>query len=91
MSLNAESYLHAAYPLRTPATLPRLFVLHWDNHKVLSKRRDKDDWHQAWGTLYPTGTVTLDNGMFYRNRDEMEAHYRAMGDMRVEWLDEKEA
>jgi len=73
--------------MRSP--VPRLFVLHWDNHKVLSKRRDKDDWHEAYGTLYPTGTVTLDNGMFYRTMGELRAAYEAMGSYRVEFLDEE--
>lgn len=92
MTINVQSYLNAAYPppLRKPGQLPRLFTLHWDNHKVASKRRDKDDWHEAFGTCYPTGTVTLDNGMFYRSMGEMEEKYRDMGDFRIAFLDEQE-
>jgi len=87
MSIQASAYLRATYPLGSP---PRVFVLHWDNHKILSKRRDKDDWHECYGTRYPSGAVTLENGMFYKTMSEMEAAYRAMGDCRIEWLDEQE-
>lgn len=88
MTLDAKSYLKAAFPppLRRPGALPRIFTLHWDNHKVNSKRRDKDDWHEAYGTCYPTGTVTLDNGMFYKTMGELRAHYEEMGDCRVSFL-----
>lgn len=88
----AQAYKRAAYPLARCLSqgTPRCFVLHWDNHKQLSRRRDKDDWHEAFGTRYPSGTVTLENGMFWRNMSEMETAYRAMGDFRVSWCDEQE-
>lgn len=90
--LNTKAYLNAVYspPLRKPGALPRLFVLHWDNHKVHSKRRDKDDWHECYDTRYPDGGVTLQYGMFYRSMGEMEAAYEAMGSYRIEWCDEQE-
>jgi hypothetical protein len=92
MTLDAKSYLKAAFPppLRMPGAVPRIFLLRFDNHKVLSKRRDKDDWHETWGTLYPEGGVTLQYGMFYRTRSEMEAAYEAMGSFKVVFLDEPE-
>lgn len=90
MTINREAYLKAAFPPPLRQPVPRNFTLYWDNHKILSKYRDKDDWNEAWGTQYPIGTVTLENGMFFRNMDEMKAHYRAMGDIRITWLDEQE-
>ena len=92
MTLNRESYLSAAFPppLRMPGALPRIFSLHYDNHKVLSKRRDKDDWHEIWGTLYPTGGVGLQYGMFYHDMGELRAAYETMGSYRIEFEDEKE-
>lgn len=93
MTINTQSYLRAAYPLArsTGQQTPRLFTLHWDNHKQRGRRRDKDDWFECWGTLYPSGTITLENGMFYQTRSQMEAAYRAMGDYRLTFADEQEA
>lgn len=62
MSTQPSAYLRAAYPLArsTGQQLPRLFTLHWDNHKQRGRRRDKDDWFECWGTLYPDGGVIRD-------------------------------
>lgn len=88
MTIDAKSYLKAAFPppLRRPGQLPRIFSLHYDNHKVNSRRRDKDDWHHCFGTLYPEGGVTLEFGMFYRNMGELRAAYEKMGDCRIAFL-----
>lgn len=93
MTINVESYLKAAYPpplRKSVAMVPRVFILSWDNHKLTHKRRDNDDWHEAWGTLYPSGKITLENGMFYESRSQMEAAYRQAGSYRVKFLDEQE-
>lgn len=92
MAINAKSYLNAAYPFArsTGQQVPRIFKLHWDNHKIHYRKRDTDDWHECWGTLYPDGGVTLQHGMFYRSQGEMEAAYEAMGSFRIAFLDEQE-
>lgn len=92
MSLNAKAYLKAAYPLArsTGQQMPRIFTLLWDNHKIHYRKRDTDDWHEAWGTLYPSGKITLENGMFYEKQSQMEEAYEAMGSYRIVFEDEKE-
>lgn len=92
MSLDTQSYLRAAYPLArsTGQQMPRIFTLFWDNHKIHYRKRDTDDWHEAWGTLYPSGKITLENGMFYEKQSQMEAAYEAMGSYRIVFEDEKE-
>ena len=90
MSLNVQSYLQGAYPppLRKPEQ-PRMFLLHWNNSKLKSRRRD-ETWHEAYGTRYPNGRVTLDFGPPYENMSEMETMMQQAGQYRIEWLDEKQ-
>jgi hypothetical protein len=91
--IQPQSYLKAAYPpplRKSVAMVPRLFILSWDNHKLTHKRRD-NNWQEAWGTLYPSGKITLENGMFYDSRSQMEAAYRQAGSHRIAFLDEAEA
>lgn len=89
MSLNVQSYTQATYPppLRKPEQ-PRTFLLRWNNSKLKTRRRD-ESWHEAYGTRYPNGRVTLDFGPPYETMSEMVAALQAAGEYRIEWCDEQ--
>lgn len=74
----------APFPFLSKQEAPHHFWLEYDNSKV--KARSRNPWTvqekhckvTQWGTRYPNGYVTLDNGTCFITLDELE-----------HWLDEK--
>jgi len=76
---------------------PRLFRLTTDNSKLFVK--SKNEWTKAkakeritfYGTLYPNGMATLDNGScFPHGMAEVRDHFEKAGLCEIVWLDEEE-
>ncbi|HZU01541.1 MAG TPA: hypothetical protein VFA10_17870 [Ktedonobacteraceae bacterium] len=85
-----QPHIAPAYQL-SPRSRPRLFQLSWDNSKIRTRNphdERKLDKHMAWGTLYPNGLVTLDNGGTFETRTELEYQMELRGKYRIEFLDE---
>lgn len=84
----------------TPATVvaallarrkqPRLFFLEWDNRKTKTRDPQKHVAQEAWGTCYPNGLVTLDNGQRFESLSEMHHLLDLHGSYEIHWLDEEE-
>jgi hypothetical protein len=101
MTQQAQSYLRGAYPppLRMPIELPtglkprelpRCFLVKWNNSKGKGRRRD-ETWHDAYGTKYPNGRVTLDFGPPYESMSELQEMLDIAGENSIAFLDEAEA
>lgn len=70
---------------------PRLFLLEWDNRKTKTRDPHKNVMQEAWGTCYPNGLVTLDNGQRFDSLSEMHHVLDLHGSYEIHWLDEEDA
>lgn len=58
-------------PVVKSRLLPRLFRVLWDNSKTKTRDPRKHHKQEAYGTVYPNGLVTLDNGQVFTMMSEM--------------------
>jgi hypothetical protein len=73
-----------------PRKLPRIFLLTYDSSKLHLHRVpsfNKHEQHEAWGTLYPNGLVTLETGVIFESLSEMRQHFEQAGNWRIQWLE----
>lgn len=70
---------------------PRLFTVKWDNSKTKTRDTRKHEKHEAFGTVYPNGLVTLDNGTIYATMSELHHLLDLKGQYEIAYLDEQEA
>jgi len=88
MTVNAQSYLHAAYPL---CTRSRRFHLRWNSSKTPGRNPRKGEWQECEGVLFPPGSViavALSNGQTFPQMDDLESVLKAGGDYELEYIDE---
>ncbi len=82
--------------------VPRLFSIDYNHKKIKPFIRSglylaeadaaRHETQTRFGTLYPNGVVTLDNGVAYRSLSEMKDMFEAMGDCSdPAFLDEQES
>lgn len=69
---------------------PRVFVVTWDNSKTKTRDSRKNEKHEAWGTHYPNGLVTLDNGGVYTMMSELHHLLDLKGQYEIRYVDEME-
>ena len=92
MTLNRESFLHAAYPppLQRPVEGPRCFVLRWNSRKAKGTRVRADEWQECQGVLFDAHDaqvrVVLSNGQMFPTLAEMEHVLSLGGDFEVNYL-----
>ena len=77
-------------PMSLARKLPRLFEVRWDNSKTRTRDPRKNDKQEAFGTLYTTGLVTLDNGGIFATMGEMRHMLELKGEYEIVFLDEME-
>lgn len=73
-----------------PRKLPRVFLLTYDASKLPIRRTshfDKHKQHEAWGTLYPNGCITLDTGAVFQGLYEVMHHFEQAGNYKIVWLE----
>ncbi len=68
---------------------PQLFFLEWNNSKTKTRDPDKQRMQEAWGTCYPNGLVTLDNGQRFESLAEMHHLLDLHGQYTISWLEEE--
>lgn len=88
MTFEPGAYLKSLYPLALLEIQekPRLFRLHWDMSKVKVNDVSSPEQHEAFGTLYPNGRVTLDFGAPYESYSALMEWVTTIGECRVEWM-----
>ncbi len=69
---------------------PRFFKAIWDNSKTKTRDTRKHDKHEAWGTHYPNGLVTLDNGSVFTMMGELHHLLDLKGQYEIRYVDEME-
>jgi len=77
-------------PVSLGRKLPRLFEVRWDNSKTRTRDARKHDKQEAFGTLYTTGLVTLDNGSQFATMGELRHMLELRGEYDITFLDELE-
>lgn len=88
MSINAQSYIHAAFPKPLRAPRPRCFYLTWDHSKCKTPNPGKNHQLEAIGCQFPNGIISLDNQMGYNTLGEMELALGEQGKYEIIWLDD---
>jgi hypothetical protein len=78
------------FPVLTSRKQPRLFLLTWDNSKTRTRDPRKGDKQEAYGTVYPNGLVTLDNGQMFTMMSELHHLLDLKGSYEIVYLDEME-
>lgn len=72
-------------------TKTRLFRLTWDNSRIPNlPPSTRYDPHEAQGTHYANGVVTLDIGTAWESMYDMERHFRAYGKCEVAYMDDED-
>ncbi len=77
-------------PVGLGRKLPRLFEARWDNSKTRTRDTRKHDKQEAFGTLYTTWLVTLDNGSQFATMGELRHMLELRGEFDITFLDELE-
>jgi hypothetical protein len=78
------------FPALKSRTQPRLFLLRWDNSKTRTRDPRKGNKQEAYGTVYPNGLVTLDNGQMFTMMSELHHLLDLKGSYEIVYLDEME-
>lgn len=68
---------------------PQVFFAEWNNAKTKTRDPNKNRMQEAWGTCYPNGLVTLDNGQRFESLSEMHHTMDLHGTYEIHWLDDE--
>ena len=71
-----------AFPRSKHRQLPRLFEIVYDARHFHLKER-----HTLWGTQYPNGCITLENGVVFPDGiTELQEHFKRAGKFEMRWV-----
>jgi len=71
--------------------VPRLFCVTWTNARKNTRDLRRHDSNEAFGTQYPNGFVTLDNGASFETLGELRHFLDEHGVHSLQFLDEGES
>lgn len=72
-----------------PRNLPRLFRVSWTNSRKNTRDARRYDANEAFGTQYPNGFVTLDNGASFEMLADLRRFLAEYGEYTLTYLDEQ--